>query len=547
VTAAKSLVLRYGARRQIRLTVPAAIATKSRIDRLRGLAKRLHRVSEAEARVILTEAASADLKTFSVLEAIAREQEAKHADAPRSAFKPAMTFRALGEMWTSGELARDFPDYVKVKRSAGKDALLLEKLYKAVGDVSIVAFTIADAKRAMASLPRGLRSATRRHYAQAMARLLKLAVWPLELIPASPIPKGFLPKVTNRPRPALYPSEDAQLIQCAEAAIEWRALYGLLDREGLRLGNVLPAHDPPTPGLKWKDLDLERGVITLRKTKTVGLSWALRPDVVRTLKWLRGNRWKPEDLVFPTLKYRDAPRLLKAHLRLAGVDRPELFEADDDQDDVCIHALRATFVTVSLAEGRSETWVMDRTGHTTSIMLNRYRRPARRWTELNLGSLLPLDELLGLESGDQASLPPAASGESGPRSGGDKGGDRVTNQKSLASHEPAENKLSSPSRARTGTPKGRGILKRASGCEASQNIEGTSRADAELRVSEHLVTTPEPSVDPVERALARALDAATEAREWTVVRELAGQLDARRLDRSRVTSIETARARREGR
>jgi hypothetical protein len=39
--------------------------------------------------------------------------------------------------------------------------------------------------------------------------------------------------------------------------------------------------------------------------------------------------------------------------------------------------LRATFITVALANNRTETWVMDRTGHESSAMLARHRRAAR--------------------------------------------------------------------------------------------------------------------------------------------------------------------------
>ena len=56
------------------------------------------------------------------------------------------------------------------------------------------------------------------------------------------------------------------------------------------------------------------------------------------------------------------------------------------------HDLRGTFVTLSLANGRTETWVADRTGHKSSQMINRYRRAARSATELGMGPLAPLFE-----------------------------------------------------------------------------------------------------------------------------------------------------------
>jgi integrase len=54
------------------------------------------------------------------------------------------------------------------------------------------------------------------------------------------------------------------------------------------------------------------------------------------------------------------------------------------------HDLRATFVTINLANGKTETWISDRTGHKSSQMIARYRRMARTHAELNLGDLTPL-------------------------------------------------------------------------------------------------------------------------------------------------------------
>ena len=72
----------------------------------------------------------------------------------------------------------------------------------------------------------------------------------------------------------------------------------------------------------------------------------------------------------------------RAHLRLAGVNRAELFEHNDNSRQIRVHDLRATFITLALANNRTETWVQDRTGHKSSVMVNRYRRQARQANEL---------------------------------------------------------------------------------------------------------------------------------------------------------------------
>jgi hypothetical protein len=74
--------------------------------------------------------------------------------------------------------------------------------------------------------------------------------------------------------------------------------------------------------------------------------------------------------------------------------RPELFESSEQRMRLRVHDLRGVFVTVNLANGRSEAWISDRTGHRSSQMINRYRRLARTFEELNSGELAALDEAI---------------------------------------------------------------------------------------------------------------------------------------------------------
>ena len=76
---------------------------------------------------------------------------------------------------------------------------------------------------------------------------------------------------------------------------------------------------------------------------------------------------------------------LRASLRRAAVLRAALFEKSESRQPIRAHDLRATFVTVSLATGKTEAWVTDRTGHKSSQMVAKYRRAARSVAELGLG------------------------------------------------------------------------------------------------------------------------------------------------------------------
>lgn len=157
-----------------------------------------------------------------------------------------------------------------------------------------------------------------------------------------------------------------------------RVLYGFLAREGLRLSEAL--------GLTWRDIDLDTGAITLDRNKTNRpRAWALDPGVVRALRHFRGG---PSQT--------GAAREFREHLLTAGVARHELHHGTGERMPIRVHDLRATFVTCAMAAGRSEAWITDRTGHTSSQMLRRYQRTARMAAELDLGGLAPLDVALGL-------------------------------------------------------------------------------------------------------------------------------------------------------
>jgi integrase len=151
--------------------------------------------------------------------------------------------------------------------------------------------------------------------------------------------------------------------------------------------------------LRWRDVDLKRGRVNLEKDKTSDpRDWDLRPDTVEALR-----RWKaayhPDselaDHVFAengaALNIEHLADQVRNDLRRVGVTRPQLFESSETRQRFRAHDLRATFVTIALATGKTETWVSDRTGHDGHTMIDKYRRKARTW---NLGELGRLYELI---------------------------------------------------------------------------------------------------------------------------------------------------------
>jgi integrase len=300
----------------------------------------------------------------------------------------------FADLWTSGKLAKDYPDHIKEKSSASDDACRAGRLKRSIGNVRLDAFTLDDAERAMRELPESLTAATRRQYAQIIARTLSLAVYPCRLIERSPLPVGWLPKnQTQKAMNYLFPDEDAKLLACRDVSLLRRMLYGFLAREGLRLGEAL--------ALRWTDVDLERGTVRLDENKTEDpRMWALDLGVAEALRrWKRACPPSADDaLVFERaeaeLDGTHAAGTFRHDLRVAGVKRKELFEKKATRQPIRVHDLRATFVTLALAAGKTERWVTDRTGHRSSQMLSRYARSARTWEELGFVAMLPLADAI---------------------------------------------------------------------------------------------------------------------------------------------------------
>ena len=324
----------------------------------------------------------------------------KLATVPTAIAKPGtLTFKKFGERWTSGALHREYPDHIPLKKSALEDARRLAKyVYGVMGHLPLGEVTLKHAQEVLRRVPPGRSTALRRHVAQVMVRLLGLAVYPCELLKVSPLPKGFLPRVKVRAGAYLYPAEDRALLACVGTDDEPgvplvnRLLYGFLAREGMRKEEAL--------GLARSDLDLEHGAVRLDSNKTDDpRAWALDPGTADALHWWRKTHHPnapASAAVFPDVDDHGdhLAEALREHMKRAGLTRPELFEHGEKRRQMNVHGLRATFVTISLANGRSETWVMDRTGHRSSVMVNRYRRVARTVAELGLGPLVPLHKAL---------------------------------------------------------------------------------------------------------------------------------------------------------
>jgi integrase len=362
-------------RRTLIRKVAAQLVEGGRADRVKGFC------------LVLGEARTA--KRIKQICASVEELLATESVSPES-----ILFRDLALEWTSGGLHERFPDYVTKKDSSDDKTRLRLYINPLVGDISIVNFKLEDGQKVMRKLPPAASSAQRRQVAQVMYKLLRYAVAPCGYREQSPLPVGFLPKIRGgKAKQYLYPDEEAAILRCTNIPIVYRMVYGVLAREGLRLGELIGNKKKKTPPIDWAEFDLVRGVVTLDKNKTNDArAWMLDPSTVRALRlWKKFSPRTPFPDADPN---RLAPRF-REHLELAFTVRPELTApATSQRRPIRAHDLRATFVTIALANGKSESWIQDRTGHKSSAMINLYRRTSRTFADLQLGTLLPMDELI---------------------------------------------------------------------------------------------------------------------------------------------------------
>ncbi len=175
--------------------------------------------------------------------------------------------------------------------------------------------------------------------------------------------------------------------------IERRALLCVLVFAGLRIGELI--------GLRWRDIDLRAGKITVHDSKTDAGRRAVDvlPVLHDTLIGLKTARKPaPEDLVFPTatgarqhpsnIRQRVlAPAIKRANARLQSAGETPLPER------LTPHKLRHTYASLLVALGTDPGATMDQVGHTDpAFTLRVYRHGMRR----DAASRQALRELVGL-------------------------------------------------------------------------------------------------------------------------------------------------------
>lgn len=134
---------------------------------------------------------------------------------------------------------------------------------------------------------------------------------------------------------------------------------------GVRFGEVAT--------LAWGDVDLERGVLTLRDTKSGRTRPAFITQKIRTEVFERMEPGRPDDLVFPAARHRKRHTVRVGPEFRQAVEELKLNEGiSDRRQRVCFHSLRHTYASWLVQRGTSLYEVMRLLGHSTITLTERY-------------------------------------------------------------------------------------------------------------------------------------------------------------------------------
>ena len=180
----------------------------------------------------------------------------------------------------------------------------------------------------------------------------------------NPVSKVTLPKVGNRRMRFLTQEEaEALLTDLGKRSTETRDMAALSLYAGLRFGEIT--------SLQWGDVDIERGILLLRDTKSGKTRAAFMNAEVKKIFNAR-TRGKPTEYVFKDLKH--GGRIGKiSHSFWRAVDELKLNEGiEDPRQKVVFHSLRHSFASWLVEAGADLYTVKELLGHADYSMAARY-------------------------------------------------------------------------------------------------------------------------------------------------------------------------------
>lgn len=182
----------------------------------------------------------------------------------------------------------------------------------------------------------------------------------------SPTTKVKKPRFDNKRARHLTEAEAAALLaKIKEKSVTAYQQTVLSLYAGLRFGEIV--------SLTWGDVDLDRGILTLRDTKSGRTRAAFITEKIRTEVFDKLEPGRPDDPVFPSRSKKGVE-----HLRISPAFREAVNELDinkgitDPRMKVCFHTCRHTFASWLVERGTDLFQVSKLRGHSTIALTERY-------------------------------------------------------------------------------------------------------------------------------------------------------------------------------
>lgn len=245
-----------------------------------------------------------------------------------------------------------------------EDALFRHWIAPVIGSTplkEISPFHIEKIKKKMADKKQSPRSI---QYALAVVRQVFNHAYRVGLYDKeSPTKKVKKPSVDNKRYRFLSHDEAERILTALKAKSEQVYEIALVSLHcGLRAGEVF--------GLQWGDVDLERGHILVKDTKSGKNRTAFMTDRVRFLLSDK-EKGSPTDLVFPDRNGEIITKISRTFERT--VNDLELNKGiDDPRQRVVFHTLRHTYASWLVENGTDLYTVKELMGHSTLAMTERY-------------------------------------------------------------------------------------------------------------------------------------------------------------------------------
>jgi integrase len=222
----------------------------------------------------------------------------------------------------------------------------------------ITATVIEDAQRDLLATPYAPQTVV--HYLKALRHVLNTAVRDGKL-DRNPFARVQLVKVQNGKTRFLSPDEETRVLHMLGPIYGPWARLAILT--GLRLGEQFR--------LRWADVDLDRGLITLPHTKAGKVQYVLlneeAKDILRTRQIQQMNRQITCPFVYPSETLASP---LDQRNFYARIFRPAVVSLH--MEDVGWHTLRHTFASRLAMSGQTEGTIATLLRHSTNTLVRRY-------------------------------------------------------------------------------------------------------------------------------------------------------------------------------